>query len=408
MSTLILQAQSPAGAAPAGAALEIFLMLLVAAIIGFLTAYFYYRWKHKSSTSSELIKFQNRSKQLERDKELLQNDYNKLQKKYEASLALQKEAVTEIDDARLNNTNLKHQLEEKDEVLQRIAQKKHLLNYDSFGRASENEIDDLKKISGIGPFIQTKLHALDIYTFRQIANFNKEDIQTVNQAIEFFPGRIERDEWVAQAQELMRTGGDDSEILKMLRDRKHMINYSRIGVAHAEDADDLTLISGIGSWIQTKLNALDIYTFRQIANFSKEDEEAVSKAIEFFPGRIHRDEWVPQAKELIHSNGEKTALLDKIKKRKHKIDYSSIGIAHPSEAHDLTQIKGIGPFIQEKLYALDIYTFEQISCFTTADIKTVTEIIEFFPGRIERDRWVEQAKVLASSVNTQKPSADLR
>ena len=90
-----------------------------------------------------------------------------------------------------------------------------------------------------------------------------------------------------------------------------------------------------------------------------------------------------------------SATLDKIRGRKDKIDYESFGTASREQADDLTRIKGIGPWIQEKLYALDIFTFEQIGRFTPKDVANVTEVIEFFPGRIERDHWVDQAKKLA-------------
>ncbi len=60
-------------------------------------------------------------------------------------------------------------------------------------------------IRGIGPFIEERLHALDIYTFRQISQFTAQDIMTINDAIEYFSGRIERDDWVAQARELVHS-----------------------------------------------------------------------------------------------------------------------------------------------------------------------------------------------------------
>lgn len=65
--------------------------------------------------------------------------------------------------------------------------------------ASYEEKDDLKKISGVGPFIEEKLHRLGIYTFEQIASMTHEQAEKINQAIEFFPGRIQRDDWVGQA-----------------------------------------------------------------------------------------------------------------------------------------------------------------------------------------------------------------
>lgn len=85
-------------------------------------------------------------------------------------------------------------------VLNRIAARSGEVNFDRIGRATAAEADDLKDIIGIGPFLERKLHSLGIYTFRQVANFTKEDMDKVNGIIEFFPGRIERDNWVDQAQ----------------------------------------------------------------------------------------------------------------------------------------------------------------------------------------------------------------
>ncbi len=84
-------------------------------------------------------------------------------------------------------------------VLSRIASRANELNFDRIGRASAADADDLKDIVGVGPFLERKLHSLGIYTFQQVSNFAKEDIDKVNEIIEFFPGRIERDNWVGQS-----------------------------------------------------------------------------------------------------------------------------------------------------------------------------------------------------------------
>lgn len=93
---------------------------------------------------------------------------------------------------------------EEDVVLNRIRARAGELNFDRIGIATAAEADDLKDIVGVGPFLERKLHAIGIYTFRQIARFNREDIDTVNDIIEFFPGRIERDNWVGQSAELAK------------------------------------------------------------------------------------------------------------------------------------------------------------------------------------------------------------
>lgn len=64
------------------------------------------------------------------------------------------------------------------------------------------------------------------------------------------------------------------------------------------------------------------------------------------------------------------------------------------EHDDLKEIKGIGPGIEKKLNALGIHSFRQISELSDQSVRDVSEAIMFFPGRIERDRWVEQASTL--------------
>ena len=65
--------------------------------------------------------------------------------------------------------------------------------------------------------------------------------------------------------------------------------------------DDLTLISGVGPRIQTILNDLGIWHFTQIANWSPENEAWVDDQLNF-AGRVGREGWVTQARELVAAN----------------------------------------------------------------------------------------------------------
>lgn len=67
-----------------------------------------------------------------------------------------------------------------------------------------------------------------------------------------------------------------------------------------------------------------------------------------------------------------------------------------SEKDDLTQIRGIGPKIQDLLYEMQITTLAQIAEFTEQDIQRVEQRLGRFAGRVERDQWVAQAKRLKS------------
>ena len=93
---------------------------------------------------------------------------------------------------------------EETTTLRRVAARARELNFDRIGFASADEADDLKEIVGVGPFLEKKLHAIGIYTFRQIASFTQDDIEQVNDVIEYFPGRIKRENWVGQSAELAR------------------------------------------------------------------------------------------------------------------------------------------------------------------------------------------------------------
>jgi len=63
--------------------------------------------------------------------------------------------------------------------------------------------DDLTRISGVGPVIVKKLHALDVTTFAQIAAWTPEDVAEMDEKLSF-KGRIDRDNWLEQAAELAK------------------------------------------------------------------------------------------------------------------------------------------------------------------------------------------------------------
>ena len=142
--------------------------------------------------------------------------------------------------------------------------------------------------------------------------------------------------------------------------------------------DDLKKILGIGSVIEEQLNDMGVYHYSQIAEFSQSDIDNVNEALAF-PGRIERDEWIEQARDLAGGGGGRT------------LSYSD---GPNGEPDDLKKVSGIGPVIEKKLNEMGIYHFSQIADFNDRDIELVNNAIDF-PGRIERDEWLDQAKTLA-------------
>ena len=65
-----------------------------------------------------------------------------------------------------------------------------------------------------------------------------------------------------------------------------------------------------------------------------------------------------------------------------------------SEGDDLRQIKGLGPKLATMLNEQGITRFAQIAAWTDEDVARVDATLGKFSGRITRDQWVEQAKLL--------------
>lgn len=56
--------------------------------------------------------------------------------------------------------------------------------------------------------------------------------------------------------------------------------------------------------------------------------------------------------------------------------------------------------IEKKLNSLGVSRFEQIANWTNADIDRMSQVLDF-QGRIERESWVEQARILSAGGNTE-------
>ena len=66
----------------------------------------------------------------------------------------------------------------------------------------KGETDDLTKLKGVSGELAGRLNGLGVIKFEQIANFSDDDIANVDESLAL-EGRIEKDDWVGQAQALM-------------------------------------------------------------------------------------------------------------------------------------------------------------------------------------------------------------
>ena len=71
-----------------------------------------------------------------------------------------------------------------------------------------------------------------------------------------------------------------------------------------------------------------------------------------------------------------------------------------SGGDDLSRIKGVGPKLVAKLHDLGVATFSEIAGWTDEDIDRIDLQLGRFSGRIRRDHWVEQARLLSAGDET--------
>jgi predicted flap endonuclease-1-like 5' DNA nuclease len=68
----------------------------------------------------------------------------------------------------------------------------------------QEQEDDLRRIRGVGPAIESALHGLGIRSYRQLVTLDDAGLDRVRDALRDFRQRIEREDWIGQARRLHR------------------------------------------------------------------------------------------------------------------------------------------------------------------------------------------------------------
>ncbi|MEM9971789.1 MAG: hypothetical protein AAF762_11925 [Pseudomonadota bacterium] len=80
---------------------------------------------------------------------------------------------------------------------------------------------------------------------------------------------------------------------------------------------------------------------------------------------------------------------------------ATLAEARDGGADDLKRIKGIGVKLEQLCNRLGFYHFDQIAAWTDEEVAWVDANLEGFKGRVTRDDWVAQAKLLAAGGETE-------
>jgi predicted flap endonuclease-1-like 5' DNA nuclease/uncharacterized membrane protein YeaQ/YmgE (transglycosylase-associated protein family) len=200
-----------------------------------------------------------------------------------------------------------------------------------------------------------------------------------------------------------------------------------------DKADDLKLIKGIGAKNEKICNDLGIFHFAQIADWSSDEAAWVGHHMAF-PGRVEREHWIPQAKLLAsggdteHSTGVKAGTIVLDARADAPLDEAQTATLReslPAQAEavenetrhagrrpyglraprgtgrdNLKRIRGIGPQNESRLNGTGIWHYGQIAAWSIENIKWISSYLAV-SGRIEREKWVDQAKELAAGRDTE-------
>ncbi len=249
--------------------------------------------------------------------------------------------------------------------------------------------EDLTLISGVGETMARDLKVLGYTAYSSLAELSDDDAASLSTRLGF-PGRVVREEWREQAQDLM-DGKPPRAIVDQEALKRRLMGASQSvpETEPEEEADDLSLISGVGPAIVRLLHHEGVTSYRQILALSDEDAARLDDIIGF-PGRVAREEWREQAAELLAGKSPR-AKVDQ-----ERLEAAEGGIEDSLDAFedtDLTQIKGIGPALARELKQLGYTSIRHIANLTEEEAATVDDVIGF-PGRVMRENWIGQAKDL--------------
>lgn len=80
---------------------------------------------------------------------------------------------------------------------------------------------------------------------------------------------------------------------------------------------------------------------------------------------------------------------------------ATLAAARAEGADNLKLIKGVGPKLEAVLNGVGIYHFDQIADWTAAEVAWADNNLVGFKGRVSRDGWVDQARILAAGGETE-------
>jgi predicted flap endonuclease-1-like 5' DNA nuclease len=223
--------------------------------------------------------------------------------------------------------------------------------------------DALQRISGISAEIEKTLNAQGVTRYTQISTWTPEDAERIDRLLGT-PGRVRRESWIEQAQLLAR-GGDTGASRAF--DRQPAAAAPPTATATTPPAADVLRPAKLSDAIR-----------------SNQTPAAPSRADVSILRSVRSEAF--QAKPMDAATAAAAAAAAAA---------GSAKVVRSADMDDLKRIRGIGVLIEKRLNAAGVATYEQVASWTADDIARFSRMLDF-KGRIERENWVEQARILAA------------
>jgi predicted flap endonuclease-1-like 5' DNA nuclease len=235
--------------------------------------------------------------------------------------------------------------------------------------------DDLTRIRGIDPILQRRLKDLGIRRFEEVARLTPADIKGLNETLDL-KGRIDEENWLGQAH-ILATGGETY--------------YSRRRDRGVPMPDAVSPAAAVPAMEAPKPPAP-----RPAAAPAAAVEPPKQPAPSPAPAPRAPPAAAPAVSAAQSSAPSDVSYLRSVRSEALRGE----GGAPDGDIDDLKRIRGIGILIEKKLNSLGITQYEQVANWTGADIERISRLLDF-KGRIEREHWIEQARILATGGQTE-------
>ena len=213
--------------------------------------------------------------------------------------------------------------------------------------------DDLQRIAGINTEVERLLNVQGVTRYSQLAYWTPSDVSRFDRLLGF-EGRIARENWIEQAQ-ILAKGGETAYARDYARRTSEAARPARLADAIPGPVSSPAPMAA-SSGLADRAGREDLSTLRSVRSEAYRGPDAAAGV---GPGA---------------------------------------GLGRPGD--DLKRIRGVGVLIEKKLNALGVARYDQVANWTQSDIERFSEKLDF-NGRIERENWVEQARILSAGGQTE-------